>query len=147
MRLRKVKSKMDPGFRRDDGIAKCLLLGYAFLCATSAVASGLPWEIWESPSRLATIDATDAVLERSSHCLDGCRYDRSNPGPEDPAENPYPLRWLYRDGDEAVVFDERGPGAVTRLWMTTGFGASSCIDPAIRVRFYFDGAPSPALDL
>jgi len=122
-----------------------------WLCAASvarlAAAAGLPWEIWESPSRLATLDATDVVLERSSHCLDGCRYDRSNPGPEDPAENPYPLRWLYRDGEEAVVFDERGPGAVTRIWMTTGFGASSCIDPAIRVRFYFDGASVPTLDM
>ena len=87
------------------------------------------------------------MLERSSHCLDGCRYDRSNPGPENPADNPYPLRWLYRDGDEAVLFDERGPGAITRFWLTTGFGASTCIDPAIRVRFYLDGAATPALDV
>lgn len=115
--------------------------------APVAAATGLPWEIWESPSRLATLDPADVVLERSSHCLDGCRYDRSNPGPEDPAANPYPLRWLYRDADEAVVFDERGPGAVTRIWMTTGFGTSTCIDPAIRVRFYLDGAASPALDV
>jgi len=112
-----------------------------------AAASGLPWEIWESSSHLATIAPADVVLERSSHCLDGCRYDRSNRGPEDPAANPYPLRWLYREGDEAVVFDERGPGAVTRFWMTTGFGTASCIDPAIRVRFYVDGAPTPTLDL
>ncbi len=124
----------------------CGWLGVASVVPIAA-ATGLPWEIWESPSRLATLDATDAVLERSSHCLDGCRYDRSNPGPEDPADNPYPLRWLYRDGEEAVVFDERGPGAVTRIWMTTGFGVSSCIDPAIRVRFYFDGATVPALDM
>jgi D-arabinan exo alpha-(1,3)/(1,5)-arabinofuranosidase (non-reducing end) len=115
--------------------------------APIAVASGLPWEIFESPSRLAMLDPSDVVLERSSHCLDGCRYDRSNPGPENPADNPYPLRWLYRDGDEAIVFDERGPGAITRIWMTTGFGTSTCIDPAIRVRFYFDGASSPTLDL
>ncbi|HJT97107.1 MAG TPA: DUF2961 domain-containing protein [Rhodanobacteraceae bacterium] len=113
----------------------------------SAHAAGLPWEIWESPTRLATVDASDIVLERSSHCLDGCRFDRSNRGPEDPAGNPYPLRWLHRDGEEAVVFDERGPGAVTRLWVTTGFGTSSCIDPAIRVRFYLDGASSPSLDV
>jgi hypothetical protein len=115
--------------------------------APIAAATGLPWEIWESPSRLATLDPSDVVLERSSHCLDGCRYDRSNAGPENPDQNPYPLRWLYRGGDEAIVFDERGPGAVTRIWMTTGFGTSSCIDPAIRVRFYFDGAAAPALDM
>jgi hypothetical protein len=122
------------------------------LCASlgasaTARASGLPWEIWESPTRLAAIDSGDIVLERSSHCLDGCRYDRSNAGSESPAANPHPLRWLYRDGDEAIVFDERGPGAVTRIWMTTGFGTSACIDPAIRARFYFDGATAPALDL
>jgi hypothetical protein len=123
------------------------LLGVSLCLGGSVHASGLPWEIWESPARLAAIDSGDVVLERSSHCLDGCRYDRSNPGAEDPAANPYPLRWLYRDGEEAVVFDERGPGAVTRIWMTTGFGASTCIDPAIRVRFYFDGATTPGLDL
>lgn len=115
--------------------------------AGSAGAANLPWEIWVSPSQLATLTADDIVLERSSHCLDGCRYDRSNPGPEDPADNPYPLRWLYRDGDEDVVFDERGPGAVTRFWVTTGFGGSTCIDPAIRVRFYVDGATTPTLDI
>jgi hypothetical protein len=112
-----------------------------------AIAMNLPWEIWESPARLATLDANDLVLERSSHCLDGCRYDRSNPGSEDPATNPYPLRWLYVDGEEAVMFDERGPGAVTRLWITGGFEGASCIDPAIRVRFYLDGAAQPTLDV
>ena len=117
------------------------------LVAGSGQATGLPWEIWESPARLATLDAGDSVLLRSSHCLDGCRYDRSNQGPENPAENPYPLRWLYRDGEEAVVFDERGPGAVTRFWLTTGFGVSSCIDPAIRVHFYLDDAITPTLDI
>lgn len=129
---------------RLDGAAPFGLV--AMFVATSAGATGLPWEIWESPARLATLDAGDIVLERSSHCLDGCRYDRSNPGPENPADNPYPLRWLYRDGDEAVLFDERGPGAITRLWLTTGFGTSTCIDPAIRVRFYLDGATTPTLD-
>ena len=122
-----------------------VLAASAVLC--TARAEGLPWEIWKSPARLAIHDPGDIVLERSSHCLDGCRYDRSNPGPENPSQNPYPLRWLYRDGDEAVVFDERGPGAVTRFWLTTGFGVSSCIDPAIRVRFYLDGAPAPTLDV
>ena len=115
--------------------------------AAAAHANGLPWEIWESPARLAAIDAGDVVLERSSHCLDGCRYDRSNAGGEGAAANPYPLRWLYRDGDEVVVLDERGPGALTRFWLTTGFGTSTCIDPAIRVRLYLDGAAMPTLDL
>lgn len=115
-------------------------------CASNARATGLPWEIWESPERLSILDGGDSVLETSSHCLDGCRYDRSNPGSESPAANPYPLRWLYRDGGEAVLFDDRGAGAVTRLWMTTGFGVSTCIDPAIRLHVYVDGAPTPTID-
>ncbi len=131
------------GRRRSRGLASA----FAACIVTCANATGLPWEIWESPARLATLDARDIVLERSSHCLDGCRYDRSNAGPEDPAENPYPLRWLYRDGDEVVLLDERGPGAVTRFWVTTGFGVSTCIDPAIRARFYVDGATAPTLDV
>lgn len=112
----------------------------------NSVADSLPWEVWQSPAVLATLDARDQVLERSSHCLDGCRYDRSGAGAEDPADNLWPLRWLYRDGDEAVLFDEPGPGAVTRLWLTTGYGLASCINPAIRVRFYLDGASVPVLD-
>ncbi|MFI4968595.1 MAG: DUF2961 domain-containing protein [Lysobacterales bacterium] len=115
------------------------------LAATSAMASGLPWEVWESPARLAELDAGDQVLEVSSHCLDGCRYDRSNPGTE--GDNVYPQRWLYREGAEVVVFDEPGPGAITRIWLTTGFGTSTCIDPATRVRFYIDGAVTPSLDI
>ena len=109
-------------------------------------AAGQPWEIWESPARLAALEAGDRVLQRSSHCLDGCRYDRSNAGPAD-IDNFWPQRWLYRDGAEAIVFDERGPGALTRVWMTTGFGSSTCIDPATRVRFYVDEAILPTLDL
>ncbi len=115
------------------------------LAAGSARASGLPWEVWETPSRLAEIDPRDQVLETSSHCLDGCRYDRSNPGSE--SDNLYPERWLYRDADEAVVFDEPGPGALTRIWVTSGFGGSTCIDPATRVRLYVDGAAMPTLDV
>src|SRR6187402_554214 len=96
-----------------------IMCAYSALRIFAAHASGLPWEIWESPQRLAMLDVGDVVLERSSRCLDGCAYDRSNTGPEDPAANPFPERWLYRDGDEDVVFDERGPGAITRIWLTT----------------------------
>lgn len=109
--------------------------------------SALPWEIWNSPYQLATLDANDRVLLRSSYCLDGCRYDRSNVGPEPPGANLYPLRWLYQDGAEAVVFEDSGSGAITRIWMTTGFGVSQTLPATVRVRFYFDGASIPTLDL
>jgi len=122
-------------------------IGFAALALAVAPSSAqdFPWEIWKSPALLAKLDAGDSVLERSSHCLDGCRYDRSNSGGED--GNVYPERWLYRSGDEVVVFDERGPGALTRIWLTTGYGTSTCIDPQTRLRFYLDDAGVPTLDL
>ncbi|HET9032200.1 MAG TPA: DUF2961 domain-containing protein [Dokdonella sp.] len=122
----------------------CTILSVAGM---PVMAAGLPWEIWESPARLASLDVADLVIEQSSHCPQGCRYDRSNAGPENPLDNPTPQRWLYRDGEDVVLFDERGPGALTRIWMTTGFGSSSCIDPAVRIRFNLDGNAIPALDL
>ncbi|MEP7041652.1 MAG: DUF2961 domain-containing protein, partial [Dokdonella sp.] len=125
--------------------ARQVSLAIFLLPALIARAQSLPWEIWTSPAQLAKLDAADVVLERSSHCLDGCRYDRSNPGSE--SDNLYPERWLYRSGDEVVVFDERGPGALTRIWLTTGDGIAACIDPLTRVRFYVDDADLPALDV
>lgn len=122
----------------------CALFG---LNGSLAMATGLPWEIWESPARLASLDQADRVIELSSYCPQGCRYDRSNAGAEDPLDNPTPLRWLYRDEDEVVLIEERGPGALTRIWMTTGYGVSSCIDPSMRIRFRFDGATVPLIDL
>ena len=120
-------------------------LAFGLASVRASIAQTPAWEIWQSPARLATLDASDSVLERSSHCLDGCRYDRSNAGTE--SGNAYPERWLYRDAGEVIVFDEHGPGAITRLWVTTGFGVSTCIDPSIRVRFYIDGAVMPTLDI
>ncbi|HEY0179689.1 MAG TPA: DUF2961 domain-containing protein [Dokdonella sp.] len=124
---------------------RCICVAALVLPTAPACAQELPWEIWQSPARLAKLDPADIVLERSSHCLDGCRYDRSNPGGEN--DNAYPERWLYRDGDEVVVFDERGPGALTRIWLTTGYGAATCIDPQTRVRFYLDDEAVPTLDM
>jgi hypothetical protein len=46
-----------------------------------------------------------------------------------------------------VVFEEMGPGAITRLWMTMGDGASEPLDPSIRIRIYVDEAAAPVVDL
>lgn len=115
--------------------------------ACAAQGESLPWEIWQSPATLAMLKADDALVMTSSRCPAGCRFDRSNAGGESPLDNPWPLRWLYSDGDEVVLLDEPGPGAITRFWLTTGFGSSSCIDPATRIRFYLDGASVPTIDL
>ena len=115
------------------------LLGSHALAAES-------WQVWSSPESLAALDASAQVLEVSSHCPDGCRYDRSNAGPEAASANPFPLRWIYQDGADAVIFDQRGAGVVTRFWLTSGDGIARCIDPAMRVRITVDDAPTATLD-
>lgn len=97
-----------------------------------------PWEVWRDLRTLAVIQPADQVLLRSSHCLTGCGSDKQAPG------DPRVIRWI---GDEAVIFDEAGPGAVTRIWMTSGETVSAPLDPAAQIRFYFDGEPAPRLDL
>lgn len=79
-------------------------------------------------------------LLRSSHCLSGCRKDRHSAGDE---------RYLRRDGKEGVLFEEAGPGAITRIWMTSsvGTGVSVAIDPSIRLRIYFDGEATARIDM
>ena len=120
-----------------------LLFAALALSPAGADAGALPWEIWTSPDVIARLDLADQVFERSSYCLDGCRYDHANLTWEGIAANPYPYRWLYTDGDEEVVFDDEGPGAITRIWMTEGV----CIDPATGVRIYVDGAAVPVVDM
>jgi len=81
----------------------------------------------------------DQVALRSSHCLDGCGFDRHAEGDE---------RFIRRDGAEGVVFEERGPGAIVRIWMTAGeSGMSVPLDPATSIRFYFDGETTPRIDV
>jgi len=99
----------------------------------------LPWEVWSDLRRVAVASEGDQVELRTSHCLSGCGIDRHSEGDE---------RFIRVDGDEGVIFEERGPGAVVRIWMTTGeSGASLPLDPATAIRFYFDGEPVPRIDL
>jgi hypothetical protein len=46
-----------------------------------------------------------------------------------------------------VIFEESGPGAITRIWVTTGFGQSTPLPSGVRVRFYLDGEAGARLDL
>ncbi len=72
-------------------------------------AQDLPWEIWKSPAQLpdSTLATTCSNVRVTASMA--VATDRSNSGGE--GDNAYPERWLYRSGDEVVVFDEQGPGA------------------------------------
>ncbi|QBB71984.1 DUF2961 domain-containing protein [Pseudolysobacter antarcticus] len=125
------------------------ICGVALTCLSRvAFAQDLPWQYWTRPSLLARLDPSDMVLEHSSHCYGGCRYDRDGfSAPTPLANNPYPNRGLYSSGGEITIFDDLGAGALTRFWLTTGDGMSRCIDPAISAKIYLDGASTPTLSL
>lgn len=101
-------------------------------------AGALPWEVWRDLHMLAELPPGDQVLLRSSRCPSGCRYDRHSDGD---------WRYIRVDGDEGVIFEEAGAGAITRIWMTMGAGVSEPLDPAVRLRLYVDGSDEPLFDL
>jgi len=76
---------------------------------------------------------------RSSHCDGSCRPDYHSPAEP---------RVLRMDGDEAVIFEDEGAGAITRIWVTMGEGGvSGPLDPDLGIRIRLDGRPAPAVDL
>lgn len=98
-----------------------------------------PWEVWRDLRSLAVLHDGSRLGLRTSHCLSGCRFDRHSDGDE---------RFIRMDGEEGVIFEESGPGAIVRIWMTTGErGRSVPIDPATWIRFYFDGETVPRLEM
>ena len=97
-----------------------------------------PWEFWKGPHVLPLLSTGDQVVMRSSYCPSGCRYDRTSEGD---------TRFLRIDGDEQVILEETGPGAITRIWMTAGAGVSQPLDASVRIRIRVDGADAPVVDL
>ena len=106
--------------------------------ALTAPAPVPPWDVSTDLARLAVTVPGDQVLLRSSHCLSGCRYDRSEGGD---------TRFLRLEGDEQVVFEEPGAGAIVRIWMTHALGEGLPRDPALRLRVRFDGESAPRIDV
>jgi Protein of unknown function (DUF2961) len=97
-----------------------------------------PWEFWDSAAELPRLVAGDQVLLYSSRCPSGCAFDRSSEGD---------TRFLRIDGDEDVLFEEFGPGAITRIWMTAGEGVSEPLSSHVRLRVRLDGEAAPRIDL
>ena len=103
-----------------------LLAGFSSPRAgTPASSDGPPWEIWSDLHRLPQLRVRSQVLLRSSHCLSGCRFDRHSAGDH---------RYIRTEGDEGVIFEQPGVGAITRIWMTTGEGTSKDLDPSVTIR-------------
>lgn len=66
-------------------------------------------------------------------CAQSSSYERSS----DPFANGDAGHFLRRDGNEDVMADLKGPGAVVRLWSA---------NPSGTIRFYFDGETKPRIE-
>ena len=80
-------------------------------------------------------------------CAQFSSYDRASTNPDDKTETNWfangdcgqYLRTETRNGsNEFVMMDADGPGAVVRIWMANSAGI---------IRFYFDGASEPAIEM
>ncbi len=119
--------------RRRAGPLVILMLALAGWAAADPMpeSNPLPWEVWRDLASLAVIPEGDRVLMQSSHCREGCAKDRHAPGDN---------RFLRVEGEEGVIFEDSGPGAITRIWMTQGeSGVSHPLDPEIWIRVVVDG--------
>ncbi|VAW40267.1 hypothetical protein MNBD_GAMMA01-410 [hydrothermal vent metagenome] len=98
----------------------------------------LPWETWQDSKSIAKLNKSTQSLLRSSYCPYNCRFDRTSQGD---------TRFLRIEKGEAVIFEELNPGAITRIWMTSGYGTSDTLDANVRIKFYFDGKILPTIDV
>lgn len=129
----------------------------AGLLPAVAQAQGAPpsWRIWSDPLALAMHRDDHAVVLRSSFSPEPCGYDAAGqvvPGRLDCRyDHLYrPLarhRYLREEGQELVLAEEAGAGALVRAWMTTGDGFSSDFPAELRLRLRLDGNPIPYVDL
>lgn len=78
--------------------------------------------------RMAMLRPGVRAYQASSHDIDGGNTDYSE--------------WLELRGDEKVMLDVQGPGCITRIWYT-----ADGVDPAGRIRIYFDGSDVPLVNM
>ena len=117
----------------------------ALTSAAAASSAGLPWETWTDLRSVAMVGGDSGNYLASSYCLDGCRYDRSSVDPGKGSQRFIRIE-PTADGDQGVIFEQPGAGAVPRIWMTTGDGVSPPLPSDVRIRIYFDGNPVATID-
>lgn len=131
------------------------LLLMPLLTAAAAADQAPPWHVWTDPLALATYRDDHTVVVRSSSSPDACRYDAAGQVVSGALGCRYdhlyrPLgrhRYLRDEGGELVLLDERGAGALVRMWLTTGDGYSAEFPANLRLRLRLDGDPIPYVDL
>ncbi|MHB1001930.1 MAG: glycoside hydrolase family 172 protein [Armatimonadota bacterium] len=103
------------------------MLATASLSQTSPVPKGTWQEL---------IDVTQLPYLKDSKTMEMSSYDRTG-GNDDGFSGAY--SFIRKEGDDWVIFEEKGPGCIQRIWTATHNTG--------RVAFYFDGETEPRIDL
>ena len=113
-----------------------VLTGSPLMCAGTAAAppaTGEPSETWSDIRSVALVGGDYGNYLASSYCLDGYRFDRTSIDPGRGGQRFIRIE-STADGEQGVIFEQPGAGAVTRTWMTTGDGVSQPLPADMRVR-------------
>ncbi|MEJ5236956.1 MAG: glycoside hydrolase family 172 protein [Limisphaera sp.] len=132
----------------------------------AALWAGLAWSLYlscplaGSASVVSLETLLDEMVDRAAlarwpdppyTCRQASSYDRATVAPDRPGwfanmDRSFFIRQEPRDGQtEYVLMDVEGPGAVVRFWATWhGPGGKNFSNG--KLRFYLDGAPSPAIE-
>lgn len=117
----------------------------AMSVAASASTVPPPWQVWTDLADLPRLGGDYGSYLASSYCLDGCRYDRTSLDPGRGGQRFVRIE-STAEGEQGVLLDQPGAGAVTRIWMTTGDGVSQPLPSDVRLRIYLDGEAAPSVD-
>ncbi|MFB9067242.1 DUF2961 domain-containing protein [Pseudofulvimonas gallinarii] len=125
------------------------------LCPRIASPEPPPWAYWSDPLVLSRHRDDHAVVLYSTFSPVPCAYGPD--GAVEPGALECRYDHLYRplgrhrelrlEGDELLLVDEQGAGALVRAWLTTGDGFSADFPAALRLRIRLDGSPDPFVDI
>jgi hypothetical protein len=86
------------------------------------------------------------VVQHSSHDRQGGNFDGGTyDGPLGPIGQP--PTYLRRDEHGTVLFGERRPGCLVRMWFTGFSPSTGRVDAFGRIQLLFDGEPTPRVDV
>lgn len=124
-----------------------LALGPALIFAPPSARAQGPVSIESLLDEMVRYDAVARWPSPQYTCRQASSYDRAEVAPDKPgwfgnADNSQFIRTEERDGHrENVMLDADGPGAIVRFWLTTDARREGVM------RFYFDGAAAPQLEI
>ena len=108
----------------------------------TGIASDVPYglDLLRNPEKISQLRPLVKAGQVSSHAKDGLNLDAGHEA-DDGQES-----YLYRNGSNYVLLDERGSGTVTRLWFFYTDATRGGEYKNYRLQIFFDGEATPRVD-